>query len=236
MTGMPSDLHATLAGVVDDLRRVFGSRLVSVVAYGRTEASAVRRPSLALVSSLTPDDLEQCAACVRGWHTAGAATPLLLPRDEFEQSLDSFPVEFGEIIAEHVPVYGDDPFAGVSVSAADLRRAAEVHARSLLLHLRENYLETGGQAVAVADLVTSAAPGFATLLRLLARLEAQPVTSVADLDRFAASRIELDPRSVGDLLHLAEGSGNGIDAGRLFPDLLAALDALARHVDRWRAT
>lgn len=236
MERMPSDLHASLAGVVDDLQRVFGSRLVAVVAYGRPDAAADQQPSLALVSTLTPDDLERCAARVRDWHAAGAATPLLLPRDEFERSLDSFPVEFGEIIAEHVTVYGNDPFAGLGVSAADLRRAAEVHARSLLLHLRENYLETAGQGVAVADLVTEAAPGFATLLRLVARLEAQPVASVADLDRFAAARMQLDPRSVGDLLHLAEGPGTGIDAGRLFPALLTAVDALARHVDRWRAT
>ena len=34
---------------------------------------------------------------------------------EFERSLDAFPVEYGDIIAHHVVVTGDDPFAGLSV-------------------------------------------------------------------------------------------------------------------------
>lgn len=232
---MPGPSTASLTGLVADLQRVFGSRLQSIVAYGRPHGVGGSQPSLALVASLTREDLDQCAALVRAWHAAGAATPLLLPRDEFAQSLDSFPVEFGEIIAEHTAVYGVDPFAGLAVADADLRRAAEVLARSLLLHVRENYLETEGQTSAIAELVGSAAPGFATLLRLLARLDGVTAESVAELDAFAATRLHLDARLVGDLLHLAEGTEGGIDAARLFPDLLATLETLAHHVDRWHA-
>ena len=87
------------------------------------------------------------------WHDAGLATPLLLAAHEFGRSLDAFPLEFGAILADHVVVAGSDPFDGLRVDAADLRRACEVQARSHLLHLREGYLETRGRGDALADLI-----------------------------------------------------------------------------------
>ncbi|MDP1571367.1 MAG: hypothetical protein Q8L86_15335 [Vicinamibacterales bacterium] len=230
---MPAAAHATLAGLVTGLQRIFGARLRSVVAYGRPQGPDGLQPSLALVDSLTADDLTQCAAHIRDWHGAGAATPLVLPREEFARALDSFPVEFGEILADHAALFGADPFEGLAVSPSDLRRAAEGHARSLLLHVRENCMDCGGRPADIADLVVSAAPGFAALLRLLARLDEAPAATVAELDTFAATRLHLDARTVGDLLHLADGAQGGIDAARLFPALLGTLEALVHHVDHW---
>jgi hypothetical protein len=103
-----------------------------------------------------------------------------------------------------------------------------------LLHVRENYLETGGRPADVASLVRSAAPGVAALLRLLARLHGVRAASIAELGDFAAATVGLDPRAAGDLLHLAEGS-ESVDAARAFPGCLAAVARLARYVDGWHA-
>ena len=70
--------------------------------------------------------------------------PLLLSRQEFARSLDVFPVEYGEIVANHVTIVGDDPFAGATIAEADLRRSCELQAKSHLIHLREGFLEAGG--------------------------------------------------------------------------------------------
>ncbi len=83
-----------------ELRDIFGSRLRSLVSYGeRTRAArqasadshggrrADRSPDarqlrvLAIVDSLTRDDMRACAGRVAGWHDAGVATPLLLAAD-----------------------------------------------------------------------------------------------------------------------------------------------------------
>ena len=82
-----------------DLQHIFGERLQAVVAYGQPGASPA--PSLALVRSITADDLDECAARVASWHRAGCATPLLLTKDEFAGSLDAFPIEYGEILDTH---------------------------------------------------------------------------------------------------------------------------------------
>lgn len=201
------------------------------MAYGHAHAAPA--PSLALVRTLTHDDLEACAARAASWHRAGSATPLLLTLDEFAGSLDAFPVEYGEIIDTHRLLFGADPFTGLTIRADDLRRACEVQVKSHLLHLREDFVECGGKPSAVAALVTDSAPAFALLLRRLARLDGHAADTHADLGAFAAHRPRLDPRVVGDVLAFSSG-GAGVDGARLFPGYLAAVEQLARFIDTWK--
>ena len=229
---MPSGRNAALQPILDDLRRIFGDRLTAVVAYGWRQHHPV--PSLALVGSLTIDDLNACAARTAAWHRAGAATPLFLSPADFARSLDSFPIEYGDILATHDVVYGQDPFDGLSIRHDDLRRACEVQVKSHLLHLREDYLEGGGRHTPTATLVYESAPGFAALLRHLARLENAPTATTVDLVNYAAQRIGLDGRVVGDVLSLVDAEGvTAVDGMRLFPSYLAAMERMARFVDRW---
>src|SRR5690348_188413 len=103
-----------------ELRGVFGSRLQSLVAYGTAgDSHGAPIRTMALVESLTEQDLRGCAARVSAWHAAGLATPLLVPASEFDRSLDAFPLEFDAIIARHEVVAGRPPFEGAAVDVAD---------------------------------------------------------------------------------------------------------------------
>src|SRR5262245_14735936 len=136
-----------------DLRTIFGNRLQSIVAYAlAAPVDRLETATLALVESIGAADLRACAARVNDWHDARLATPLLLETQEFAQSLDAFPFEFGAILADHVVVSGTNPFNGLGVDTADLRRACEVQARSHLLHFREGCIETAGRSDALAEL------------------------------------------------------------------------------------
>lgn len=222
-----------LGATLTDLQHIFGDRLQAFVAYGHAQASPA--PSLALVRTLTSDDLEACAARASSWHRAGSATPLLLTRDEFAGSLDAFPVEYGEIIDTHRLLFGIDPFAGLSIRADDLRRACEVQVKSHLLHLREDFVECGGRPSAVASLVVDSAPAFALLLRRLAQLDGHAAVTPTDLGAFAGGRPGLNPRVVGDVLALSGGRASaGVDPARLFPAYLAAVEQLAHFIDTWK--
>ena len=224
----------SLAGVLHDLKQIFDERLAAVVAYDRHAPGPAA--CLALVESLTADDLVACAARAQAWHRAGAGTPLLLSRAEFARSLDAFPVEYGDIIDAHTVLVGDDPFAGLAIRADDLRRACEVQAKSHLLHLRENFVECGGRPADVRALVADSAPALAALLRRLARLDGVAAGTPAELGGYAASRCGLDPRVVGDVLALAADADTGaVDAARLFPEYLAAVERLSQFVDAWKA-
>ncbi len=230
---MDSSHGGPLAATLHDLHQIFGERLQALVAHGRLDDRPA--PSLALVSSLTVDDLSACAARAASWRRAGSATPLLLSRDEFAGSLDAFPIEYGEILDTHRVIFGADPFAGLSIRTDDMRRACEVQVKSHMLHLRENYVDCGARPSAVASLVAESAPGFAALVRRLASLDDRPSATAPDLGAYAASGPGLDPRVVGDILALiASGPGAGVDAVRLFPAYVAAVEQLARFIDGWK--
>jgi hypothetical protein len=210
-----SDAVTALNG---DMREMFGDRLRSVVAYAVTDrTSDTPQPTLIVVDALTPADLRACAALVVKWHESGLATPLILEASEFGRSLDAFPYEFGAILADHMIVSGENPFVGLQVDPADMRRACEIQARSHLLHLREGYIETQGRSDALAELIARSAAPLSALLRSVTRLKG---ISAADgvLGQVAGlNGKELSPEA----------------ARRLFPDYLSAVEYLTTEIDRW---
>jgi hypothetical protein len=223
-----------LAVALHDLHHIFGDRLHACAAYGQPGTSPA--PSLAIVQSIEADDLDRCASHAAAWHRNGCATPLLLTKEEFAGSLDAFPIEYGEILATHHMLFGVDLFAGLSINADDLRRACEVQVKSHLVHLRMNYIESRGRQSDIRELVAEGAPAFAIILRRLAHLDGVNATTNADLSAYAARRPRLDARVVGDVLALAtQQNASGVDAMRLYPGYLAAVEQLWLFIDGWRA-
>jgi hypothetical protein len=227
-----------------ELRDVFGARLQSLVVYGahaeahathdaHGHASAPTR-TLAVVETLTREDLAACASRAGAWHDCGLATPLLFAAREFDRSLDAFPFEFGAILSDYSLVSGADLFKGLAVDPSDLRRACEVQARSHLLHLREGYLETRGRADALSDLIVKSAGPFAALLVAVARLAGQPANDVAAAARHA-ERILSTPGAIAEVAHLADAHDlPSADAVRLFAPYLDAVEKLVAYVDNWK--
>jgi hypothetical protein len=238
-----------------ELRVVFGSRLQSLVIYGQRahpRRHAQGEPqngqgahaghghadppthTLAVVDSMTPDDLRACAGRVEAWHDAGLATPLLFAAREFERSLDAFPLEFGAILSDHTVVAGANPFVSLAVDPADVRRACEVQARSHLLHLREGFLETRGRADALAVLIVQSAAAFAALLTSIARLEGHTGDDVASAARHMERLLGMPASAVTEVTTLV-----GVqeipseDAERLIGPYLDAVDRIVQHVDGW---
>lgn len=125
---MDSSHGGPLAATLHDLQQIFGERLQAFVGYGHHGNHDA--PSLALVRTLTADDLSACAARAASWHRAGSATPLLLTKDEFAGSLDAFPIEYGEIIETHHVLFGVDPFAGLAIRPEDFDAPARSRSRA----------------------------------------------------------------------------------------------------------
>ena len=231
---LPDSVHT----LDTDLRAVFGARLQSLIAY--TPASAAPGaplPTLAIVDGLGPEDLRACAARVAGWHDAGLDTPLLLAAQEFERSLDAFPFEFGAILADHTVVSGPDPFAGLRVDPAHMRHACEIQARSHLLHLRENYLETRGRGDAIADLILQSAPGFSALIRSVARLNGSNGSDAEADARAVEAAAGIPGGAAQSIVRLASAASLSPDSARpLMPPYIDALHRLTSYIDRWSAS
>ena len=229
--------------LVTELQGVFGPRLRSVALYGGSAQlgdpagqADHRIHTLAVVDQLPPSDLRACAGLAGAWHKRGLAMPLLLTFADLQRSLDAFPMEFDQILADHTTVHGDDPLAGLSVADGDVRRACETQARSHALHLRESYLECGADAKALARLIAASAAPFRALLASVARLHGEhgPFDDAAVAR--VADRAGLEAGVIRQVLAAAHGrSVAAADAESLYPAYLAAAESLVRHVDAWRA-
>ena len=241
---VPADLVQPLDALKSDLSSIFGQRLRSLVAYGsrlfpgslgRSRQGGIALNTLALLDSLSFDDLQVCAPRANGWRRAGLAMPLLLGQDDFVRSLDVFPFEYGDIIARHVVVAGTDPFAGITVGAEDLRRACEAQAKSQLIHLREGFLEAQGRPDRVADLVLASAAPFAVLVGHVARLRGHDDSTPESLARAVEDFEGVSSAVVREVLSLVQAPVlANEDAKRLFPAYVDCVGWLVRHLDSWK--
>jgi hypothetical protein len=228
------DERAALDALAADLRRVFGERLLSLVAYGLKRPTPAPRVvhSMALLERLTFRDLVACAPHAAMWRRRALAVPLLLEREEFFRTLDVFPLEYGDIIASHVVIAGPDPFGGTSVSPNDVRRACELAAKSHLIHLREGILETGGDATAVSDLIAASAPAFRALLDNIARLADDERDDVAET---AERQIGIPATIVREVFSAGSGTRSPIaEPTALLSQYIAAAERVWEYVDTWR--
>ena len=218
--------QARFERVAADLRRVFTDRFVAFLAYGPHRSAVFAR-------RIDPADLDAMAALVETWHRDHIATPLVLTPEEVRRSLDAFPLEFRAMIDRHVLIAGDDPFVGVHIAVADLRRACELQAKGHLVHLRQGWLESHGHADELAGLAARSAGPFRTLLTEVARLTGDMADSTEALIAFAERVIQL-PADVGrDLLTIDEHPEAAPRLARRLAEYLAATERLWALVDGW---
>ena len=225
---LPKGARRAFDRLAADLARIFGGRLVSLVAFAPSA-------SLAFVTAIEPDDLDACATLVDNWHRERLAPPLVMTPDEFRRSLDAFPLESATILASYTVIVGQDPLAGLAVRQEDLRRACEVQARSLLVHLRQGWLEAAGHTERLDHLVADASLPLRHLLTHLATLEGAGADSVDDLVRFSAERLGLPGDLVKAVLALEAAPEGSRHVSRRLPEFLSAAERLWSSVDRWQS-
>lgn len=210
-----------------DLTRIFGARLVALVAFGPAA-------SVAFASTLGAADLDACAAIVETWRRDGLAPPIVMTPDELRRSLDTFPLEYAAMLNAHVVIAGHDPFAGTAIKSEDIRRACEAQARGLLIHLRQGWLDAAGHAEHLEELVDASAAPLRRLLTHVAQLDGTRADGVESLTTFAVERLGLPGDLVKSVLSLEDHPEAARQVVRRLPEYLAAAEQLWTFVDAWR--
>jgi len=233
-----SQLRAANA-LARDLQEVFGARLQALVAYQGSHGDGSLH-SCAVVDDLSFKDLTRCLPFTARWHQRRVAVPLMLSQDELQRTLDIFPLEYAAIAADHVLIRGGrDPFAGLAVPAADLRRAVEAQAKSHLIHLREAYLESHGESTRIAQVIAASGGPLRALLHNVARLHDAAVTTMPDeaLAATAEARMGMPAAVVREVLAAsAAGPSNVTDPSHLLARYIAAAESMWEYVDRLTAS
>jgi hypothetical protein len=167
----------------------------------------------------------------------------MLSQAELSRTVDIFPLEYSSIIYSHAVVRGRNPFDGIRVPSEDIRRACEAQAKSHLIHLREGFLESHGEAAAIALLIVRSAGPLRALIANIARLFDDGRAATADaplsdvaLAQIAESRMGVPAALVHDVLTAATtGQTTIADPSALLARYLDAAQRIWDFVDTWRA-
>jgi hypothetical protein len=228
--------------LADDLGGIFGPRLRAVLVFGthaRPHPRTVKAPvqTLAIVDTLAYADLAAAAERSPDWRQRGLDMPLLMPASEFRQSLDAFPLEYGDIIAHHILVRGEDPFVDLAVAPEDLRRACEVNVRSHAIHLREGFLLAAHAPREIAGLIVGSASPFASLIQTFALVTGAPRQMPPDSLAAHVARVTgLDADLLARMLRIEEDRVlDPSEAVQLYPPYLDAVQGLVQAIDAWKA-
>src|SRR6187402_2425873 len=118
--------------VVTQLRVAYRERLSSVVLYGSAAGGddIPNRSDFNVLVLLDGEGFDAssasaASAVARAWREAGNPPPLTMTVEEWRRSADIFPMEYADILERNRVLHGDPPFAGISVSNADLRLQLE---------------------------------------------------------------------------------------------------------------
>jgi len=168
----------TLDELVNQLKLAYGGDLRSVVLYGSAVAGEhIAKKSdynvLVVVDAISVGNLRKAAAIAAAWSGDGNPPPMTFTTAEWRSSSDIFPMEYADILERHRVLFGEDPFAGISVSPADLRLQVEHQAMGKLLQLRQGVMAAGGDTKRQLALLEDSLSTLMVIFRGVARLSGE---------------------------------------------------------------
>ena len=214
--GVSDDMaKMTLDDLVAQLRAAYGEALRAVVLYGSAAGGEHHAKHsdynvLVLVRDLTAQAMRAAGAAAGAWDSAGQRPPLTLTEAEWRSSVDVFAMEHADILERHKLLYaanGFDPFAGMVVASADVRRQLEFEAMGTLLRVRAAMIGADDSEKRRIELLAGSAGQILTLFRAVWRLTSTaPVPDTDALCNAVATRAGFDAAPFRAVLAHRRGS------------------------------
>jgi hypothetical protein len=234
MMAKPKTAEALAAALQEKL----GSRLEAFLLYGSAARGAgAHEPgrsdlNTVLVVDAVDDALfAAIGPLVAAWAGHGHPAPILLTAAEWRDSADVFAIEYTDMREAHRLLAGRDPWAGVTVQRADVRRQLEQELMGKLVRLRQAHATLRDDPKRLGAVLVGSLGGFLTMLRTVLRLAGRtPAAEPDTLVREAAAAVGFPPDAVAALVaHRRGGTRLGLVAGD--PRAAAYLAAVARTAE-----
>jgi predicted nucleotidyltransferase len=169
----PQDIFVPLTG---DYQKVFGKDLVSLILYGSAASGHyVKGKSdinlLVVLTSTGMDKLADVLDTVQVWKKSRVAVPLVMTKAFIEKSLDCYPIEFLNMRNRHILIYGENVLEQLKFKPEDLRLQIERELKGKLILLRNGYLESGGSARQLKQLINRSFTAFTSIFNALLYLK-----------------------------------------------------------------
>jgi hypothetical protein len=168
------------SGIIEDFKGAFGSDLVSIILYG-SAACGEYVPGksdinfIVVLSEEGIDSIDLALGVVTKWKNRNVAIPLFLTEDFVQTSRDVFPIEYLTIQKNYEMVFGKDIFETLTFDRCFVRLQCEREIKGKLLLLREAFLETGGKARRLRNLVGESFEAIVALFNGLLYLKGKAV-------------------------------------------------------------
>ncbi len=232
----------TLDDLVAQLRAAYGDALRAIVLYGSAAGGEHHAKHsdynvLVLVRDLSAQAMRAAGAAAGAWDSAGQRPALTLTDAEWRSSVDVFAMEHADILERHKVLYaasGYDPFAGMVVVTADVRRQLEFEAMGTLLRVRAAMIGADDSDKHRIELLAGSAGQILTLFRAVWRLTSTaPVADTDALCNAVATKAGFDAAPFRAVLAHRRGSVKmeSAQAAELLSGYHAGLERLVAYID-----
>jgi predicted nucleotidyltransferase len=189
---LPQNVTSVLTEFVDAAKEAFGSDLRSVVLYGSGAEGKLRPTSdvnvILVLAAFSQQQADQLREPLRAGKAAVQLRAMFLLESEVRPATEAFAVKFGDIARRRLVLYGDDPFASVSVARDDAIFRLKQTLLNLTLRMREAYIARSLREEQLAALIADVAGPLRSCAATLLGLESAPAASPKEaLEQVSAS-------------------------------------------------
>jgi len=222
-----------------ELVSLHGEDVLSVAVYGEAvekEFNSKKAPinMVVIFKTVGIDTLQKSLKLVKKARKKKIVAPLFFTEEHINTSCDTFPMEFLNIQDSNLCVYGKDFFSELQIEQSNLRLVCEQKIKSILIKLRQSYLEIGlekkGTEAIMLESFSAVLPVFRAVLRLkgeeIPQDPEQLIMQVSSLSGIS---------SIIFMFVLRDKAGDekvgGVQAVEYLGNYIAELTKLARYVD-----
>src|ERR1700741_4332168 len=202
---LPANVNSVLTEFINAAKEAFEDKLQSIVLYGSGAEGKLRPASdvnvIVVLNRFDQDSANQMREPLRLAEAAIKLRAMFLLEEEVQPATQAFAVKFADVLRRRRVLFGDDPFASISVSRDDSIFRLKQTLLNLILRLRESYISRGLREEQGAAAIADAAGPLRSCAATLLELEGAGAPTAKDaLQKVSASLPEAEQRN--EELHL----------------------------------
>lgn len=222
---LPANVNSVLTEFVNATKRAFQTDLRSIVLYGSGAEGKLRPASdvnvIVVLSKFEQSTADQLREPLRLAEAAIKLRAMFLLEEEVHPVVHAFAVKFADVKRRRRVLYGDDPFAEISVSREDSIFRLKQTLLNLILRLRESYISRGLREEQLVATIADTAGSLRSCAATLLELEGANASSPKDALQQISSSLPGSEQSNHDLqliseARLAQSLPPGVAAPTLF--------------------
>ena len=208
INSLPPNVASVLSEFVEQARSAFANDLRAVVLYGSGAEGKLRATSdvnlLLVLSAFDQKKADELREPLRRAQAAIRLRAMFLLESELRPAMEAFAVKFADIMRRRRVLYGDDPFAGITISRDDAIFRLKQTLLNLTLRLREAYIARGLREEQLVAMIADMAGPLRSCAATLLELEGRPVESSKEALFQVAASLPDGARQAEEISRLSE--------------------------------